>query len=54
MALDIEFSNPPFGASNTLRIIENILKMRKLWPSKIMRVKNSIILHFKGDYGIFY
>ncbi len=32
---------PPLGASNTLRIVENRLEMRKLWPSKVKGVKNS-------------
>jgi hypothetical protein len=29
------------GASNTLTIVENELKMKNLWPQKIKRVKNS-------------
>jgi hypothetical protein len=30
----------PLGASNTLRITENILEMRKLSPPKVKGVKN--------------
>jgi len=33
--------SPPLGASNTLRIVENKLEMRKLWPPKVKGVKNS-------------
>jgi hypothetical protein len=32
---------PPLGASNTLKIVENGLEMRKLWPPKVKGVKNS-------------
>ncbi len=33
---------PSLGTSNTLRIVENILEMRKLWPPKEVKgVKNS-------------
>jgi hypothetical protein len=33
--------NLPLDASNTLRIVENGLEMRKLWPPKVKGVKNS-------------
>ncbi len=33
--------SPPLSASNTLRIVKDQLKMRKLWPSKVKGVKNS-------------
>jgi hypothetical protein len=32
---------PPLGASNTLKIVENKLEMRKLWAPKVKGVKNS-------------
>jgi hypothetical protein len=32
---------PLLGASNTLRIVENRLDTRKLWPPKVKGVKNS-------------
>jgi hypothetical protein len=32
--------SPLLGASNTLTIVENELKMRKLWPFKIKKVKD--------------
>jgi hypothetical protein len=32
---------PPLGASDILIIVENGLEIRKLWPLKIKRVKNS-------------
>ncbi len=31
---------PLLGASNTLRLVKNKLKMRKLWPPKVKGVKN--------------
>jgi hypothetical protein len=30
--------SPPLGASNTLKIVENRLELRKLWPSKVKGV----------------
>ncbi len=33
--------SPLLSGSNTLRIIENGLKMKKLWPPKVKGVKNS-------------
>jgi hypothetical protein len=30
---------PPLGASTTLKIVENRLEMRKLWPPKVKGVK---------------
>ncbi len=44
---------PPLGASNKLRIIENRLEMRKLWPPKVKGVKNSkkkTIEQYKGQF----
>jgi hypothetical protein len=32
---------PPFSASNTLKIVENRLEIKKLWASKVKGVKNS-------------
>jgi hypothetical protein len=42
------------GTSNTLTIVENILKMRKLWPPKVKGVKNSknqTTKHYKGRFS---
>jgi hypothetical protein len=43
--LSIWFPNktwsPPLSASNTIRIVENGLEMRKLWSPKVKGVKNS-------------
>jgi hypothetical protein len=46
-----ESESPPFGASNTLRIVENGLKMKRLWPPKVKGVNNSkkqTIEQYKG------
>jgi len=32
---------PPIGAFVALKIIENIIKLKKLWPPKVEGVKNS-------------
>jgi hypothetical protein len=42
--------SPPLGAFNAIRIVENGLKMRKLWSPKIKGVRNSknTIEHYKG------
>jgi hypothetical protein len=32
---------PPIDISNTLKIIKNGIKLRKLWPPKVKGVKNS-------------
>jgi len=44
--------SPPLGASNTIRIIINGLKMRKLWSPKVKGVRNSkkTIEHYKGQF----
>jgi hypothetical protein len=43
----------PLSTSDTLTIVKNELKKRKLWPPKIKRVKNSnkqITRHYKGQF----
>jgi len=43
---------PPFSASNTLTIVENILEMRKLRPPKVKGVKNfkkQTTKHYKAN-----
>jgi hypothetical protein len=36
-----QISSLSFGTFNTLKIVENKLEMRKLWPPKLKGVKNS-------------
>jgi hypothetical protein len=40
--------NPPLGASNKLKIVENRLEMRKLWPPKVKGVKKLKFLKIKA------
>jgi hypothetical protein len=40
LLMSIKNSKLPLGTSNTLRIVKNKLKMRKLWPPKVKGVKN--------------
>jgi hypothetical protein len=43
----------PLVASNTSTIVENIFKMRKLWPHKVKGVKNSkeqTTEHYKSQF----
>jgi hypothetical protein len=42
---------PPIGASGTTKIIKNKIELKKLWPPKIEKIKNSkkqTIEHYKG------
>jgi hypothetical protein len=39
---------PPLGASNTLKIVENRLEMRKLWPPKVKGVKKLNFVFIKA------
>jgi hypothetical protein len=44
--------NPPIGAYGALKIIKNILELRKLQPLKVEAIKNSkkqIIEHYKTN-----